>query len=108
MTQTRRGYHDHFGNIRFRSLLEDCHQQYDNASRDEKTKITEEIVGIVKEAGGRFLKDSGNGWEVVEDSVARLKVSGTFRAMRLKNKAIDEKERVNMMDAPLQTQMERF
>ena len=43
---------------------------------------------IVKEAGGRFLKDSGNGWEVVEDSVARLKVSEKFRAMGGKNQSM--------------------
>ena len=76
-------YHQHLGNIRYRGLVEDCKEKYDNASRDEKKRITEEIVGIVKETTGRFLKDDGAGWVEVADDVARLKVSSAFRAMRI-------------------------
>jgi hypothetical protein len=56
---------------------------YDNAERGMKTKITSKIIQLVKESFGRFLKQEPNGvWAEVEDDVARLKASTSFRTWR--------------------------
>jgi len=70
---------EHIGNMRLRNLVEDCKPVYDNATRKEKTLISQEIVENVKKNSHHFLKDENEGWVQVEDNVARLKVSHTFR-----------------------------
>jgi hypothetical protein len=77
-----KGYFSHVGNVRYRSLIEDLKSKYDKASKEDKHKITQEVVEIVHQSGGRFLKDDGAGWVLVEEEVARLKVSHSFRAAR--------------------------
>jgi hypothetical protein len=69
---------EHVGNMRLRILVEDCKPVYDNASRKEKTLLSQEIVESVKK-NSYFLKDEDIGWVEVDDNVARLKVSHTFR-----------------------------
>ena len=83
-------YDLHMGNVRFRHLIEDCREKYESASRNVKTKLSAEIVEIVHENCGRFLKQDGVGWVEVEDETARLKVSHAFRAMRAKNATKEE------------------
>lgn len=70
---------EHIGNMRLRNLVEDCKPEYDQASRKEKTLISQEIVDNVKNNSHHFLKDENEGWVEVDDNVARLKVSHTFR-----------------------------
>lgn len=70
---------EHSGNMRLRNLVEDCKPVYDNASRKEKTLISQEIVDNVKKNSHHFLKDEDEGWVEVDDNIARLKVSHTFR-----------------------------
>ncbi|CAJ1949909.1 unnamed protein product [Cylindrotheca closterium] len=70
---------EHVGNMRLRNLVEDCKPEYDQASRKEKTLISQEIVDNVKKNSHHFLKDEDEGWVEVDDQVARLKVSHTFR-----------------------------
>jgi hypothetical protein len=77
-----KGYFSHVGNVRYRSLIEDLKGKYDKASKEDKHQITQEVVEIVHQSGGRFLKDDGAGWVLVEEEVARLKVSHSFRAAR--------------------------
>ena len=77
-----RGNLGHIGNIRFRKLIEDCWDKYDNASTAEKTRMSQEIVEIVKESAGCFLKADGDGWVEVGDDVARRKVAHAFRGQR--------------------------
>ena len=78
-----KGHFNHVGNIRFRGLVEDSKKLYDNATRHERTKISEEVIAVVHGYGGRFLKDDGDGtWIVIDDKAARLKVSHSFRALR--------------------------
>jgi hypothetical protein len=95
-----KAYQQHIGNVRYRSLIEECKAQYDRASREEKTQITEEIVQIVKQSTGRFLKDDGAGWEEVEDVVARLKASHTFRGMRAGANKTSASSRDKRQDLP--------
>eukprot|EP00934_Nitzschia_sp_Nitz4_P003174 Nitzschia sp. Nitz4//scaffold49_size126201//114290//115996//NITZ4_003661-RA/size126201-snap-gene-0.54-mRNA-1//1//CDS//3329553206//3164//frame0 len=76
---------EHHGNIVFNNLLEAVRDQYDGLRRAEKTSMTYTIVAKIKRAGGRFLRPyPGNPdlWEEVDDSLARTKVSHTFRSLR--------------------------
>lgn len=70
---------EHVGNMRLRNLVEDCKPVYDNATRKEKTLISQELVESIKKNANHFLKDEDVGWVEVDDQVARLKVSHTFR-----------------------------
>jgi hypothetical protein len=75
--------YEHMGNLRFRYWVESHAKQYDLAtSSSEKKQLTHEIVQLVKDSTGRFLKDDEAGWIEVEDDVARLKVSHAFRTLR--------------------------
>ena len=78
-----KGYFSHVGNVRYRSLIEDLADKYNAASKDIKHQITKEVMEIIcHKAGGRFLKDDGAGWVVVDHETARLKVSHSFRSAR--------------------------
>jgi hypothetical protein len=70
---------EHIGNMRLRNLVDDCKPVYDIASRQEKTLISQDIVVSVQKTSSYFLKEEGAGWLEVDDNVARLKVSHTFR-----------------------------
>jgi hypothetical protein len=48
--------------------------------------ISKAIVQVIKESGGRFLRqDEGHGWKLVDDKVARVKVGAAFRYRRKSN-----------------------
>ena len=72
----RSNYHP--GNIRLRGMCDDSKELYNASAKKGKTQITEKIVKAIK-VSGRFLKEDGFGWVEVDDEVARLKVSHTFR-----------------------------
>jgi hypothetical protein len=74
-----RTFQEHRGNKQFRRLIDAYCLKYCDASKSDKTALTEKIVGLVKQTSGRFLKDDGAGWMEVPDEVARLKVSHCFR-----------------------------
>ena len=81
-----RNVQDHPGNLRLHQLIEENRSRYENAPKWEKTVIASEIVAIIKEENGRFLKaisGSGNKKFTVQNSeAARDKVSHTFRSRR--------------------------
>jgi hypothetical protein len=77
-----RGFFNHVGNIRYRGIIEDLKDKYDASKRATKLEITKDVAQMIHESGGRFLKDDGAGWGVVDGDVARLKVSHSFRAAR--------------------------
>jgi hypothetical protein len=78
---------DHCGNIVLHKLLADRQNRYEAAERWEKTVIAEEIVSMIRERGGRFLKpDKMCQWVEVDSEAAREKVSHTFRSRRTKGK----------------------
>ena len=76
----------HVGNKRFRVIVEMNRERYQTASsREEKTKITIELISIIRscEPGGRFLKmDDNNHWVDVGDAYAREKVSHALRSAK--------------------------
>jgi hypothetical protein len=77
---------EHPGNIRLHQLIEKRRSRYEVAEKWEKTVIAEEIVAIIKECSGRFLRPTvnGEGWLEVDKEIAREKVSHTFRSRRPK------------------------
>lgn len=65
---------EHPGNLRFRKIVGMQMEQYEAASRLEKTCITEKIVQTIQESDGRFLKrDVGGDWEEVDQETADRK-----------------------------------
>jgi hypothetical protein len=79
---------DHYGNIYLHHLIAMKQGRYEAAERWEKTLIAEEIISIIRDRGGRFLKQSSvnanEPWTVVDADTAREKVSHTFRSRRPK------------------------
>ena len=74
---------EHPGNMKFRNIVGRHMEEYEAASRLEKTCMTEHIVELVKSSDGRFLKrDDGGDWEEVDDETARKKVAHAFRNRR--------------------------
>jgi hypothetical protein len=70
---------EHCGNKRFRDLIDSYRDEYNVASKYDKTAMTEKMVDLVKQSSGRFWKDDGVGWVQAPDHVARFKVSHCFR-----------------------------
>jgi hypothetical protein len=83
-------FQNHVGNIRFRYLVLQYQERYDEASKQEKTKFAVEIVAMTKKRKGRFLRDDGAGWLEVDDCAAREKVSSCFRSFRKVGKGNEE------------------
>lgn len=73
---------EHFGNLRFHSLLDNHQRDYEQAKKFEKMQIAQKVACQVRNYSGRFLKQEGTTWVSVEDSVAREKVSHAFRTRR--------------------------
>lgn len=79
---------EHPGNIILHHLIGARTDRYEAAEKWEKTVIAEEIVAIIRERSGRFLKQekgSPGKWVSVDIEVAREKVSHTFRSARPKS-----------------------
>jgi hypothetical protein len=88
------------GYDRLGALIDELRTEYERCStKMEKMKISQRIVEQIKSQGGRFLKQTKNkygkdrrvennessiGWIQVSDSVAREKISHTFRNLRLR------------------------
>jgi hypothetical protein len=71
------------GNVRFRETIEKNMDEYEEGDRGVKYAITVSIVYLLKEEGGRFLKETEDGgWVEVDESTARLKISHAFRSQR--------------------------
>jgi hypothetical protein len=72
----------HPGNIRFRNIIAELLEAYENARKREKTRIAQGVVRDIKASGCHFLKLNVAGYVVVDDSTARAKVSSAFRDRR--------------------------
>jgi hypothetical protein len=77
---------EHYGNVYLHKLIAFKQDRYEASERWEKTVIAEEIVSIIREHGGRFLKlnPTAQEWVEVDSETAREKVSHTFRSRRPK------------------------
>jgi hypothetical protein len=78
----------HPGNILLHRLIDERRLRYERAPKWGKTVIANEIVSIIKEKCGRFLKienpsnKKSRTWVVVGMDGAREKVAHTFRSKR--------------------------
>lgn len=92
----------HTGNLRALHLVNMWQKKYDEAGKYEKTIISEKIVHIVRDSGGKFLRwEKDAGWIQVHEDAAREKVSHWFRHNRRKQPESDneksaEKKRKNI------------
>jgi hypothetical protein len=80
---------EHVGNQRYRKIVESYRERYEQALKVEKTYIAKEIVQIVKDSGGRFLKSANVGWTEVSTDIAREKVSHSFRNRRIATSGVN-------------------
>jgi hypothetical protein len=76
-----RPYQEYAGNAFLSRIFNARRDEYNNASRFDKTVIAYDIVKMIHERGGRFIQrdEATGGWTVVSDSVAREKISSGFR-----------------------------
>jgi hypothetical protein len=89
--------HAHSGNKRFRQIIERHRESYQTAScREKKTSITCQIVKMIRDCEGRFLKrdDETGEWSDVGDDYAREKVSHALRSAKDPNRPKIKKTRV--------------
>jgi len=96
----------HTGNLRALHLCEMNYPRYESAITGKygKTEVAEQIVRIIHESGGRFLKPENGGWVEVEDEAAREKISHFFRHMRFKVKnSASENNASNSNDSKTKT-----
>jgi len=74
----------HCGNKRFRVVIDMYRERYQNATlKEDKTKIIMEIVSLISQSGGRFLKrieDESDSWCLANHQVTREKVSHALRS----------------------------
>jgi len=79
----------HLGNKRFRSIIQSNCERYQRAEkRAEKTQITNEIIAIICNEGGRFLKfdDKLGCWVQVESAYIKDKISHALRSAKVQQK----------------------
>jgi hypothetical protein len=70
-------------NVRFREMLDKHMDKYDKGEKGTKVKVVSYIIHLVKEEGGRFLKElEDGGWVEVDEAAARVKISHSFRSRR--------------------------
>jgi hypothetical protein len=74
---------EHFGNIRYHTILDHYQEAYERAKKFQKMKIAQQILDTVKEYGGNFLRQEGAGWLVVDETVGRDKIAHAFRTRRM-------------------------
>lgn len=78
-------FQNHPGNRKMLGLIDQYGVQYRESPRDQKRPIVEEIIGILSNEGGRFLRrfneDANSTWWIeVDKKVAFDKVSHAFRS----------------------------
>jgi hypothetical protein len=77
-----RPFQEHAGNMRCNYVIVETMEQYEAASRNDKTTIARNVLEKIKEYGGRFLKQNNRVWEEVDDVEALRKISHSFRTHR--------------------------
>jgi hypothetical protein len=99
--------HAHSGNKKFRQIIEKHREGYQTAScREKKTSITCQIVNMIRDCEGHFLKrdDVTGEWSDVGDDYAHEKVAHALRSAKDPNRPKIKKPRVvpNFVPSPEQ------
>ena len=76
---------NHVGNHRYRLLITLHHDAYRNASKSEKSQITEMVVNEIYQIGGRFLKRDlqKSAWIQIDERSCREKTGHSLREMSM-------------------------
>lgn len=70
----------HPGNMQYRTEIDRLQDRYKKTDdKDEKTNISANLVLHVQSYGGNFCEKDDEGWYIIEDVVARRKVSQALR-----------------------------
>ena len=78
----------HPGNSNFRGYIESRKQEHSTASQTRKKAITDSIIRIVQDKGGRFLEWNKRGWWMeLGPSQIQAKVANQVRKFKLKSTA---------------------
>lgn len=84
---------DHGGNIKLRQLVSAHQDEYEAATKIQKTEIVTKVVNITKKYPARFLKKSKEGWWIeASDKEAHAKVGTCFRSARSMAKSQQQQE----------------
>jgi hypothetical protein len=83
------------GNVRFREIIDTHKDKYEQGGKGAKVAAVAYIVHLVKEEGGRFLKEMeyGRSWVEVDEATALAKVNNAFRTQRQVRQAILRKDK---------------
>jgi hypothetical protein len=95
--------HSHVGNKRFRNIVMMHREDYQTAtSREAKSKITFAVVAMIRQSGGRFLKqdEESGAWKNVGDEYARDKVSHALRSAKDPNRPRIRRRREAKLNIP--------
>ncbi|KAL3916514.1 MAG: hypothetical protein SGARI_007941 [Bacillariaceae sp.] len=76
-----KSFQNHKGNLRYRQIIESFREQYESmGAKREKTKLIKDVVQVIFNGGGRFLRQDDLGrWIPVDLEQSRDKVSHSFR-----------------------------
>jgi len=90
----------HCGNKRFRVVIDMYRERYQNATlKEDKTKIIMEIIKLIAQSGGRFLKrieDESDSWCLANYQITREKVSHALRSNKHYRRKTASKGRLNL------------
>jgi hypothetical protein len=82
------------GNVRFREMIDAHIDKYAQGVNGTKVVASAYVVHLVKEEGGRFLKElKDGGWIEVDETTARAKTSHAFRTRRQLFQAMLKKDK---------------
>lgn len=81
--------YNHVGNNRFRKLILSQLEQYEKASKPEKTLIVSSMVETIRDSGGSFIRQhiKTQRWHEVGNKLAREKAGQAIRSFLRKSKA---------------------
>jgi hypothetical protein len=94
----------HSGNLRYRALIDSYRDEFENANVKQKTEITVLILRKILDTNGRFLAMGEDGWKILDDNEARLKIASAFRSKRKAGKRAMIKAMKKDTDSSPQTQ----
>jgi hypothetical protein len=92
----------HVGNVRMRNIVLERGHLYDETRLADKHKVVKDLVNLVKEGSGRFLKEDSASWVEVDHEAAEKTVSAALRTLRgIRNAAASDEDRTSSRRSPI-------